>query len=236
MGSMRAALILAFGARLALTADVAAQTVRMPDYSGEWKLNRELSDDPAQAMKQMRGGGTGSSGGWHGAGHGGRGGGGRHGGGGAPGEGSSDSGASESNAFAALETLSIRHSEPQITIVDAVGREHHLTTDGKKVEEERSHGGTTKVAATWKDGHLEIVSVPERGPKWTETYAIAADHSQLTVTTKIEGSRGGTATIRRVYDAMAAKPPDETPAPSVAPPSAAPDETPAPRNDSVSPR
>jgi hypothetical protein len=208
---MRAAMILALGARLAMTADVAAQTLTaraslpMPDYSGVWKLNRELSDDPAQAMKEMRGSGrSGPSGGWHGHGRGG----GRHGGGGSPGEGGSDSAASESPAFAALETLTIRHSEPEITVVDAVGHEHRMTTDGKKVEEERSHGGTTKVAAAWKEGHLEVVSVPERGPRWTETYSITADRSQLTVTTKIDGSRGGTATIRRVYDAAPADAPE----------------------------
>jgi hypothetical protein len=64
------------------------------------------------------------------------------------------------------------------------------------------------VAAAWKEGHLEVVSVPERGPRWTETYSITADRSQLTVTTKIEGSRGGTATIRRVYDAAPADAPE----------------------------
>lgn len=198
-------MILALGVRLALTPSIAEGTLPLPDYSGVWKLNRELSDDPAQALKDMRGGGSGSSGGWHGRGRGGR-----HGGGGA-GDGSSESG--ESSAFAALETLTIRHAEPEITIVDGVGREHRITTDGKKAEEERSRGGTTKLSAGWKDGRLEIVTVPEHGPKWTETYSITADRSQLTVTTKIDGSRGGTATIRRVYDAV----PPEPAAPSAQP-------------------
>jgi hypothetical protein len=234
---VRAAIVLAFGIRIALTPSVAAGTLPggvmvpagappsasapLPDYSGVWKLNRELSDDPAQAMKEWHGssgGGSGSSGGWHGHGRGRRGGGGGN-------SGDAESGAGEPSAFAALETLTIRHSEPSITIVDAAGREHSLTTDGKTFEEERSHGGTTKVAATWRDGHLEIVSAPERGPRWTETYAITADRSQLTVTTKIEGSRGGAATIRRVYDAV-------PPVPE-APPA---DEAPAPQDDSVSTR
>jgi hypothetical protein len=190
-------MILAFGIRLALTPGVAASSLPLPDYSGVWKLNRELSDDPAQALREMRGSGGGSSG-WHG-----RGGHGRHGGGGGSGDGAGDSGgAPESSAFAALETLTIRHSEPDVTVVDGVGREHRFTTDGRKSEEERSRGGTTKVRAAWKDGRLEVVTVPEHGPKWTETYSITADRSQLTVTTKIEGSRGGSATVRRVYDAV----------------------------------
>jgi hypothetical protein len=231
---MRAALILAFGFRLALAPEVAAAThsnpgVHLPDYSGSWKLNRELSDDPAQALKDWRGsgGGSGSSGGWHG-----RGGRGRHGGGGGSGDspGESGSGESPSSAFAALDTLTIRHQEPAITIVDGVGREHRLTTDGKKVEEERSHGGTTKVSAAWKDGHLEIVSVPERGPRWTETYSITADRTQLTVTTKIDGSRGGTATIRRVYDAA---PADEAPQ---EPPQRPADDSPAVQDETVQAR
>jgi len=205
-------MILAFGIRLAASPAVAAETLPLPDYSGVWKLNRELSDDPAQALKDMRGSSGGSSG-WHG-----RGGRGRHGGSGGSGDGAGDSGgAAESPAFAALETLTIRHSEPEVTIVDGAGREHPFTTDGRKSEEERARGGTTKVSAAWKDGRLEVVTAPERGPKWTETYAITADRTQLTVTTKIDGARGGSATIRRVYDAVPDEPkapPAETPAQS----------------------
>lgn len=195
----RAAMILAFGFRLALTPAVAAATLPLPDYSGVWRLNRELSDDPAQALKDLRAGGSGSSGGWHGRGRG------RHGGGGGgAGEGSSESG--EAPAFAALGTLTIRHADPEITIVDGAGREHRFTTDGKKSEEERSRGGTTKVSAAWKDGRLEVVTAPEHGPKWTETYSITADRTQLTVTTKIDASRGGSAIIRRVYDSVRDEP------------------------------
>jgi hypothetical protein len=208
-------MILAFGIRLAMTADVAGAPLPLPDYSGVWKLNRDLSDDPARALKDVRGGGSGYSGGWHGRGRGGR-----HGAGGGAGEGSSESG--ETPAFAAMETLTIRHADPEMTIVDGVGREHRFTTDGKKSEEERSRGGTTKVSAAWKDGHLEVVTAPEHGPKWTETYSITADRTQLTVTTKIDGSRGGSATIRRVYDSMPAQPadavPDEPKPPPAGPP------------------
>jgi hypothetical protein len=151
---MRAAPIVAFGFRLALTSAVAAATlpasatITLPDFSGVWRLNRDLSDDPAQALKELRGsGGSGSSGGWRGRGHG------RHGsGGGGAGEGSSESG--ESPAFASLETLTIRHAEPQITIVDGAGREHRLTTDGKKAEEERSRGRAPKLGARWRDGQI----------------------------------------------------------------------------------
>jgi hypothetical protein len=36
----------------------------------------------------------------------------------------------------------------------------------------------------------------------TEAFSITADGSHLTVTTKLEGGRSGTITIRRIYDAV----------------------------------
>ena len=207
---------------------MAAADLSLPDYSGVWTIDRQLSDDPAQALKAWRDSSSppGSSGGSHGHGRGHGHGGGGSGSGGSTGDDAQAQGA-DPHGFAALDTLTIRHSEPEITIVDATGRERRLTTDGRKIEEEHSHGGTTKVSATWTEGRLQIVSVPEHGPKWTETYAIAADRSQLIVTTKVEGSHGSPLTIRRVYDSTTTRPaaPPE--------PSATPEE---PDDDSVSAR
>ena len=53
--------------------------------------------------------------------------------------------------------------------------------------------------AEWKDGHVVVTSAPEHGPKIVETYAVTADGSALTVTTKIE-NRGRSFEYRRVYD------------------------------------
>jgi hypothetical protein len=89
-----------------------------------------------------------------------------------------------------------------VSITDAAGRERVLYTDGRKTQEERSHGGTTSVTAAWKDGHLEVVSKPETGGRIVETYAVTADRSQLTVTTKVDSARGGSFTFHRVYDAV----------------------------------
>jgi hypothetical protein len=214
---LRAAIqILALGVRLALAPAAAGETVQLPDYSGVWRINRDLSDDPAQAMRDFRGSSSGRSGGWHGRG----GGHGRRSGG--DDSSGTDQGGGERPALAALDTLAIRHKDPEFVIADGSGRERRLTTDGKKIEEERSHGGTTKISANWKEGHLVIVTAPEQGPKWTETYSITADRTQLTVTTKIEGSHGSAVTIRRVYDAMAEKPaaappPEPKPAPDPPP-------------------
>jgi hypothetical protein len=211
--------------RLMLAGTVIAPAVEMPNLSGEWQLNKDQSDDPEKVMTDARSSGGGSSGGGMGHGGGRLGGGGGWGGGGGRG-GRSDSGDSGSGGaggwFVALDTLQIKHAEPTVSITDAAGRERVLYTDGRKTEEERSHGGTTAVTASWKDGHLEVVSKPETGGKITETYAVAADRSQLVVTTKVDGSRGGSFTIRRVYDAAAAGAPKPTPparrAPATPPP------------------
>jgi hypothetical protein len=174
----------------------------LPNLTGTWQLNKDQSDDPEKVMKNARsssGGGSGFSGGGMGRHHGGGGGGGR----GGNGDSSSSSSGGFDERFAALDTLQIDHKDPSLSITDAAGRARTLYTDGRKTEEEHSYGGTTAVTASWKDGHLEVVSKPETGAKITETYTIAADHSQMTVTTKVEGGRSGSYTIHRVYDAAA---------------------------------
>ncbi len=205
-------------AAAALAASHALGALDLPNLSGNWQLNKDASDDPAKVMQDARAsggsGGGGRGGGWSG---GGGGMGHHHGGGGGSRSGGDSSGSPESysDRFAALDTLQIQHKEPSLTITDSAGRERTIYTDGRKTEEEHSHGGTTAVTASWKDGHLEVVSRPETGSKITETYAVAADGSQLTVTTMVEGGRSGSFTIRRVYDAM--KPGAPKPAPKQAP-------------------
>jgi hypothetical protein len=185
----------------------------LPDLSGTWKLNTSQSDDPQQKFKDSApSGGSGDStdsappsgggGGWGGH-HGGHGGGHRRGGGGG------DSGQGPS-AMEGRDQLVIKHTDPELTITDASGRERVLYTDGRKLEEERSYGGTTKVQTVWKDGHVEVTSQSEKGPKIVQDYAVSADGSQLTVTTQIDGRRK--VTIHSVYDAVH-EPPPTTPAP-----------------------
>ena len=212
---------IALAAAAALATAQALAALDLPNLTGTWQLNKDQSDDPAKVIRDARsengGGGGGGRGGFSGGGMGmGR----HHGGGGGSRGGGSDSSSSGgfNERFAALETLQIDHKDPSLEITDAAGRERTLYTDGRKTEEEHSYGGTTAVTASWKDGHLEVVSKPESGAKITETYAVAADHSQMTVTTKVDGGRSGSYTIRRVYDAVkpgAPKPgtPNKAPSP-----------------------
>lgn len=188
-----------------LLGGAAAAAIEMPNLTGKWYLNKDASELPdASASRESGGGGSGS--GYHGGGGGmGRHGGGRHARGSQPsGDGGggpvSEDGSSAQESGMRLQILDIRHEEPKISITDAGGRERVLYTDGRKLEEEHSYGGTTNVVTRWKDGRVEVVSTPEHGPKVTETYAITADHSQLTVTTTFQGGRRDL-TIRRVYQA-----------------------------------
>jgi len=122
---------------------------------------------------------------------------------------------------AAMQSLRIRHQDPELFIEDAAGHQHALYTDGRKVEEERSFGGTTQLQAVWKDGHVVVTTQSEHGRKLTETYSITADGSQLTVTTKIDRQRGSAVEIRRVYDAVRPEA-APTPAPSTESPAITP--------------
>ena len=40
----------------------------------------------------------------------------------------------------------------------------------------------------------------DRGPRITETFDAAPDRTRLTVTLKVDGSRGPSVTVKRVYD------------------------------------
>ena len=156
------------------------------NLSGTWKLNRDLSDDPGEKMREAResgGGGGARGGGFRG----------RH----REAEPEGGSGDVE-DVTRAFETLSIVHHDPELRITDGLGREHVLSTDDRKIEEERS-AGTVKIRARWKDGHVLVTTAPEHGATLTETYAVTADGSVLTVITKVEG-RGRSFEFRRVYD------------------------------------
>jgi hypothetical protein len=214
-----------------------ANALEMPNLSGTWYLNKDASDSPDAVTRDSDGSGSGS--GYRGGGGGGMG---RHGGGGghhgrssAPSDDGrvSEDGSPLRDAFQRTQVLEIKHEEPRLSVTDSGGHERVFYTDGRKVEEEHSYGGTTKVSARWKDGHVEITSAPEKGPKVTETYAVTADRSQLTVTTTFQGGRRDV-TIRRVYQTT---PPTQTapaapkaPAPGNAAP--APEET-DPAEDAV---
>jgi hypothetical protein len=198
-------------------AEVRVDASARPDFSGTWKLNTDLSEDPREKMQEARGGsggrggGSGGSGGSFGGrggmggggGRGGMGGGGGRRGGGGSGDSGSDS-SSRMGEIAAQRVLTISHKDPELVIRDLNGRSRALFTDARNVEEERSEG-TAKIQAKWKDRSVVIVTKLSTR-ETTETFERAADGSHLFLTTKMEGGRGSFS-FRRVYDAPLAPAP-----------------------------
>jgi hypothetical protein len=198
-------------------AEVRVDASGRPDFSGTWRLNEELSEDPRQKMQEAGGGRGGRGGGGMGRGGGGAegggggrggmgggsgrggmgGGGGRH-GGGDSGEGSGDRVARLSENLAAQKVLAISHKDPQLVVTDLNGRARTFFTDARKVEEERSEG-TAKIQAKWNDRSIVVVTkLGER--EITETYERAADGARLFLTTKIDGGHAPFS-YRRIYEA-----------------------------------
>jgi hypothetical protein len=203
-------------------ADVRVDANGRPDFSGAWRLNEDLSEDPRTKMQEAGGGrggrggggmgrgGGGGGGGEGGGGFGGRGGmgggggrggmggGGSRGGGGDSGDSGGDGASRLSETLAAQKVLTISHKDPELVIRDLNGRSRTFFTDARKVEEERSEG-TAKIQTKWKD--QTIVVVTKLGNREiTDTYERAADGARLFLTTKMEGGRAPFS-FRRVYEA-----------------------------------
>ena len=178
-------------------AEVRVDANARPDFSGIWKLNTDLSEDPREKMQEARGSSGGRSGGSFG-GRGGMGGGGGRRGGGDSGDKGGDGAMRLGETLAAQKVLTISHKDPELVIRDLNGRSRTLFTDARKLEEERSEG-TAKVQTKWNDRSVVVVT-KVGGRETTETFERAADGAHLFLTTKIDGGRGSFS-FRRVYDA-----------------------------------
>jgi len=196
--------ILTCGVLLA-SASLAAE---QPDFSGTWKLNPELSENPRDKMtegvsKGGRGGGMG--GGKQGGG--GMGGGGRGGGmqGGEGGRGGGREGMQERfrEREERIQQITIVHEDPSLQFMYGDGSEHVFYTDGRMTED--LEAGLLEARASWKKGkRIEIERDSPQGGLVTEKYELSEDRSQLFVKTKMEGNgRSPKITFQRVYDRIA---------------------------------
>jgi len=200
------------------TAATAADADPAPDYtrfSGVWVLDKDASDDPAQAMAAgradrgeppsgMRGGGMGGGmrGGMGGGMRGGGGGmsGGRR--GGAPGERSGDRPVvrqSPERMQKAIARLEIFLDEGELDITDGLDRTRLLSCDGKP-KEILTEGGGLEASAKLEDGRIIETWAGKRGPGRTIIYSLEGDGTRLVVTEK--RSRPGSdsmVTVRLVY-------------------------------------
>lgn len=181
------------------------------DLSGRFALNKELSDDARQKMREARerGGGPGASprggspmapgGGPPGAsGAPGRGPIGGSGPGGPPGGDSVSSGREGMRSLLEpAEEIVVRQSESEITIEEAFGRLRRLHADGKK---HKTDNGNREIRTYWKDGKLRVETRGAPGGIVTETWERVPDGSRLILMVRVEGGPGGKLELKRIYD------------------------------------
>ena len=205
-------------------------------FSGAWRLDVALSDDPVEKMREGatggrnggrgeggggRGGfGFGGRGGFGGGGRGGFGGGGRGGGGGGEGGRDRDGGHGSSEPSGTPnELLWDEHrlvvtdgpeKDPKFVVQMGDGSTRTLYTDGRKIEVEEATG-TTKIKARRKSGKIVVDTEYPNGREVIETWELLASPRLLVVTTKVAGKLGRF-TFKRVFDPE----PEAAPAPGAA--------------------
>lgn len=178
---------------------VASLAAEQPDFSGTWKLNQELSENPREKMAESTSKGRGGEGGGKG---GGGMGGGMRGGGGERGGGREGMQERLGEREARIQQIVIGHEDPTFRIRFADDSESTFYTDGRMTED--LEAGLLEARASWKKGkRIDIERESPQGASITETYELSADGSQLLVKTKMEGSgRMPKITFKRVYDRL----------------------------------
>ena len=155
---------------------------------GEWSLNRALSDDPNDQLRNVRGGALPP--------------GGRPpGGGGRPADGSP-----LDVIRRAAEGFAISQTDSTVTIAYP-DRDVTLFTDGRKQKVQVSEDVEVEYRTGWSQGRLAIERKLDRGITMTEEYSTQAGTGRLHVLTRLEGDPlPMTIAFMRVYDPAEADP------------------------------
>jgi hypothetical protein len=201
--------------------------------AGDWKLNRNLSDDPRQKMEKATGsprGSVGTNGPWGGMGGGGH----RTSG---PGVNSGRAAKQYADLMDDYTFLSIAQTDKMVKVTSDNGRllayyssSNQASAQGDAQGSSKpgdSGGGSqtssqgnsksadtsgSKASSTTMQGDQLVVVSTKDGVKTTRTYSPSADGTQLELTTRIEGGRlKNPVTILFVYDPPRAGDDDETP-------------------------
>jgi hypothetical protein len=154
------------------------------DLSGVWKLNQELTDDPAKVMRTSGGHGPGM----HGR------------GGGREGMDPQQIRARR-QLLEAPSRLTITQTDNSVTLTESDGRVQPLTTDNQP---QRLQLGTqtVDVKSRWDGGRLIKEMSLGDGMTLTDMYTATAEPRQLHVTVKLDGAHlPQPINFRRVYDA-----------------------------------
>ena len=147
-----------------------------PDLSGQWQLNRDLSEDAQAKFASMGGGG------------------GHHGGGqpGAQGQGMEEI---RDRLLNAPTRLVVAQDDQKVVLTDADGHVRTLPTNNRKVQIDGRD-----VRTKWQNNRL-ISETTIGDAKLVESYERSPDGRQLIVTVGAE-MQGERMSVRRVYDAL----------------------------------
>jgi len=183
-------------ARLAGGDEKPASSVAPPDLSGRWQLNKELSEDAHEKLRQSlekRRGGYGPAPGMGGPYSSGAG---RL---GLPPAQSGDDEPDESTRaiLDPADELVIFQGQPEIVLDEKFSRRRTLHADGRKYKAEN---GAAEVKAEWKEGRLLVETRGLRGRKTNESWELNTTGKRLTATYKLSPGNGPSVTVKRVYD------------------------------------
>ncbi len=176
---------------------------------GQWKLNRDESDDPRKKMEDARtsrgsgsGGGSGVRiGGFPMGGHGGY-------GGNRGGESNEEQQRTQS-VIAPANSLTLAQKDPknpEVDLTDDLNRKRSLFTDGRKLEKPDSKDDSfQEIAARWDGSRLVTDEKSPHGGKMSRTFELSYDGAQLYETIRLTMGRSNTPLdIRYVYDPVPA--------------------------------
>ncbi|HEY4742453.1 MAG TPA: hypothetical protein VIH76_17785 [Candidatus Acidoferrales bacterium] len=175
-----------------------AQSAAKPNLAGQWKLNKDQSDDPRQKMQEAM-----AANGQGGRGAGGEGGGGRRGGQGQGGQGG------PGGMMNDLAQLTIVETDTSAKVTSASGRVLAAYPEDQQASKPSSNGGNpdddtrayAPPVAKWQGSQLVATMQGRRGGTTTRTYELSPDGKQLVVTTKMQNPRfSQPVTFRLVYD------------------------------------
>src|SRR2546427_7613733 len=185
-------LLVATGALICVAITLVAQNRRTdghPNFTGTWRLNRQLSDDPQAKMKECMSSGGGMTGAL------GRtmGGKGRKRGGGERGGGGKIEERMKNNPLMAW-SLRIVHNDPEFQMIadNEAGASKTFFTDGRPVrnsiEKEGKKEGKevdTETTARWQGEQLVITTQKGQGGKRILTYQLAQSGRQMIVSAQV---------------------------------------------------
>ncbi len=174
------------------------KTAAEPNFSGHWRLNRQLSDDEAAKLAAATGkkekpspavpepdraapaDGRGVALPNHSS---------------VPAVDDDPRGAQKKPE--AMEDITVTQSAVEVAVADNTGVTHNYYPNGKVYKADE---GSSNVRSFWKDGALVFEKKNARGWKLVETWHFGPDGKQLHFDSRFEGGGRPTIVVKRVYD------------------------------------